>query len=78
MLFISLFIALCVKIDHVPYKGMHSVLALKLGVTKVVIRVMLTVGRKPRVDWTFLSTYSLQLYFSKLYFHPCLYFVDLI
>jgi hypothetical protein len=29
---------------------MHLVLALKLGVTKVVIRVVLTVGHKPRVD----------------------------
>jgi hypothetical protein len=39
---------------------MHSVLALKLGVTKVVIRAVLTAGRMPRVDWTFLRTYSLQ------------------
>jgi hypothetical protein len=44
---------------------MDSVLVLKLGVTKVVIRVMLTVGHKPRVDWTFLRTYSLQNYFPK-------------
>jgi hypothetical protein len=29
---------------------------------------MLTVGGKPRVDWTLLRTYSLQNYFSKLYF----------
>jgi hypothetical protein len=52
-----------VKIDPDIHKGMHSVLALKLGVTKVVIRAMLTVGRKPRVDWTFLRIYSLQNYF---------------
>jgi hypothetical protein len=45
---------------------MHSVLNLKLGVTKVVIRTVLTVGRKPRVDWTVLRAYSLQNYFSKL------------
>jgi hypothetical protein len=45
---------------------MHSVLALKLGVTEVVIRAVLIVGRKPRVDWTFLRTYSLQ----KLFFKP--------
>jgi phosphate/sulfate permease len=32
---------------------MHSVLALKLSVTKVVIRAVLTVGRKHRVDWAF-------------------------
>jgi hypothetical protein len=44
---------------------MHLVLTLKLGVTKVVIRAVLTVGRKPRVDWMFLRTYSLQNYFSK-------------
>jgi hypothetical protein len=44
---------------------MHSVLALKLGVTKVLIRVVLTVGFKPRVDWAFLRTYSLPNYFIK-------------
>jgi hypothetical protein len=62
-LFISLFVALCVKHDPGTHKGMHLVLALKLGVTKVVIRAMLTVGRKYRVDWMFLMTYSLQKYF---------------
>jgi hypothetical protein len=35
---------------------MHSVLALKLGVVEVVIRAMLTVGCKPKVDWMFLGT----------------------
>jgi hypothetical protein len=55
-----------VKIDPGTHKGMHSVLTLKLGVTKVVIRVVLTVGHKPRVDWMFLRTYSLQNYFSKV------------
>jgi hypothetical protein len=34
-------------------------LALKLGVTKVVIRAVLTIGHKPRVDWMFLRTSSL-------------------
>jgi hypothetical protein len=29
---------------------MHSDLAFKVGVTKVVIRVVLTVGRRPRID----------------------------
>jgi hypothetical protein len=47
---------------------MHLVLALKLSVTKVVIRAMLIVGRKPRVDWTFLRTYSLQNYFQSFSF----------
>jgi hypothetical protein len=42
-----------VKIDPGTYKGMHSVLALKLGVTNVVIRAMLTVRRKHRIDWMF-------------------------
>jgi hypothetical protein len=42
------------------HKGMHSVLALKLGVTKVLISAVLTVGRKPRVDWMFLRTFCLQ------------------
>jgi hypothetical protein len=32
----------------------------------VVIKAMLTIGQKPRVDWTPLRTYSLQNYFSKL------------
>jgi hypothetical protein len=32
-MFISLFVALCVKIDPDTHKGMHSILALKLGVT---------------------------------------------
>jgi hypothetical protein len=32
-LFISLFIALCLKLDPGTHKGIHSVLALKLGVT---------------------------------------------
>jgi hypothetical protein len=43
---------------------MHSVLALKLGVTEVVIGAVLTVGHKPRVDWIFLRTHNLQNYFS--------------
>jgi hypothetical protein len=55
-----------VKLDPSTHKGMHSVLALKLGVTEVVIRVVLTVGLKPRVDGTFLRIHSLQNYFSKL------------
>jgi hypothetical protein len=41
-------------------------LTLKLGVTKVAIRVILTVGRKPRVDWMLLRIYNLQNYFLKL------------
>jgi hypothetical protein len=32
-LFISLFVALCAKLDPGTHKGMYSVLALKLGVT---------------------------------------------
>jgi hypothetical protein len=67
-----------VKIDRGTHKAMHSVLALKLGVIEVEIRAMLTIGRKPRVDWTFLRTYSLQNFFPKLLFHPCLSFIDLI
>jgi hypothetical protein len=55
-MFISLFVALCVKIDPSTHKGTHSVLALKLSVTKVAIRAVLIVGHKPRVDWTFLRT----------------------
>jgi hypothetical protein len=58
ILFISLFIALYVKLDPDTHKGTYSILALKLGVTKVVIRAMFTVGRKPKVDWTLLRIYS--------------------
>jgi hypothetical protein len=47
---------------------MHPGLALKLSVTKSGIRAMLTVGRKPRVDWTLLRTYSLQNYFFSFSF----------
>jgi hypothetical protein len=65
MLFIPLFVALCVKLDPGTHKGMHSILA-KTGCDKSGIRVMLTVGCKPRVDWMLLMTYSLQNYFSKL------------
>jgi hypothetical protein len=54
-----------VKFDPDTHKGMHSVLVLKLSVTKVVIRAVLTVGCKPRIDWIFLRTYSLQNYFPK-------------
>jgi hypothetical protein len=36
---------------------------------------VLTTGRKPGVDWTLLRTYSLQNYFSSLYFHPYLYVI---
>jgi hypothetical protein len=68
-----------VKLDPDTHKGMHSILALKLGVIEVVIRAVLTVGRKPRVDWTFLRTYNLQNFFSKSFsFYPCLCFIDLI
>jgi hypothetical protein len=66
MLFIPLFVTLYVKLDPDTHKGMPSVLALKLGVTEVVIRAVLTVGRKPGVNWMLLRTYSLQNYFSKL------------
>jgi hypothetical protein len=63
--FISLFVTLCAKLDPDTHKGMHSVLALKLGVTEVLIRAVFTVGCKPRVDWTFIRAYSLQNYFPK-------------
>jgi hypothetical protein len=55
-----------VKLDPAIHKGMHLVLSLKLGVTKMIIRVVLTVGRKPRVDCTLLRTYSLQNYFFNI------------
>jgi hypothetical protein len=47
---------------------MHSVLALKLGVTEVGIRAVLTIGCKPRVDRTFLRTHSLQNNFQSFSF----------
>jgi hypothetical protein len=36
MLFIPLFVALCVKLDPGTHKGIYLVLAKKLGVTEVV------------------------------------------
>jgi hypothetical protein len=38
------------KLDPGTHKGMHSVLASKLGVRKVIIKAVLTVGHKARVD----------------------------
>jgi hypothetical protein len=58
ILFISLFIALYMKLDPGTHKGTYSILVLKLGVTKVVIRAMFAVGLKPRVDCTLLRIYS--------------------
>jgi hypothetical protein len=54
-----------VKIDPDTHISVNSVLVLKLGVTEVVIMAVLTIGRKPRVDLMFLTTYSLQNYFPK-------------
>jgi hypothetical protein len=62
MLFIPLFVALCVKLDPDTHKGF----GLKTGCDRTGIRDVLTVGCKARVDWMFLRTYSLQNYFSKL------------
>jgi hypothetical protein len=39
-LFISLFVALCVKIDPGKHKGMNSVLTLKLSVTRAHNRLL--------------------------------------
>jgi hypothetical protein len=55
--------------SHLPYFLYIVVIRAVLTVgrkPRVVIRAVLTVGRKPRVDWIFLRTYSLQNYFSKL------------
>jgi hypothetical protein len=54
--------------DPGTHKGMHLVLALKHGVIKVVIRVVLTVGCKPGIDWMFFRTHSLQNYFQSFSF----------
>jgi hypothetical protein len=35
---ISLFVALCVKVDPITHKGMYSILALKLGATENDVR----------------------------------------
>jgi hypothetical protein len=55
--------------SHLPYFLYIVVIRAVLTVgrkPRVVIRAVLTVGRKPIVDWIFLRTYSLQNYFSKL------------
>ena len=56
LLFISLFVALCVEIDPGTHKGNAFSFDLKTGCDKSGIRAVLTVGRKPRIDWTFLRT----------------------
>jgi hypothetical protein len=66
LLFISLFVTLCVKLDPGTHKDNAFSFSLKTGCDKSGIRARLTVGRKPRVDWMPLWTYSLQNYFSKL------------
>jgi hypothetical protein len=40
ILFISLFVTLCVKIDPSTHKGIHSVLTLKLGVTHLLFNCL--------------------------------------
>jgi hypothetical protein len=44
------------EINPGTHKGKHLVLSLKLGMIKLVIRAVLTVGHKPRLDWMFLRT----------------------
>jgi hypothetical protein len=53
------------EIDPGTHKYMHSVLLLKTGCDSSGIRPMLTIGRKPRVEWSLLRTYNLSNYFSK-------------
>jgi hypothetical protein len=65
LVFCVYILLVCRQLDPGHIYDEHLVLALKLRVTEVVIRVVLTVGRKPKVDWTPLRTYSLQNYFSK-------------
>jgi hypothetical protein len=66
LLFISLFVALYVKLDPGTHKGNTFSFSLKTGCDKSGIRLVLTVGRKPRLDWLFLRTSYLQNYFPKL------------
>jgi hypothetical protein len=66
LLFISLFVTLCVKLDPDTHKGNAYNFSLKTGCDKSGIRAVLTVGRKPRLDWSFLRTSYLQNYFPKL------------
>jgi hypothetical protein len=47
------------EIDLGTHKGMHSVLLLKTGSDSSGTRAVLTIGCKPRVEWSFLRTYSL-------------------
>jgi hypothetical protein len=56
LLFISLFVALCVKLDPDTHKGNASSFGLKTGCDKSGIKAVLTVGLKPRIDWTFFRT----------------------
>jgi hypothetical protein len=66
LLFISLFVALCVKLDPGTHKGNAFSFSLETGCDKSGTGAVLTVGAKPIVDWMLLGTYGLQNYFSKL------------
>jgi hypothetical protein len=55
-----------VKLDPDTHKGNAFSFDLKTGCDRIGIRAVLTIGCKPRVDWTFLRTHSLQNYFSKV------------
>jgi hypothetical protein len=54
-----------VKFDLDTHKGIQSVLALKLSVTKEVIRIVLVIGRKPTIDRMILRTVILKNMFLK-------------
>jgi hypothetical protein len=60
-LVILLFIICCFmcEIDPSTHKGMHSIMLLQTGCGSSGIRAVLSVGRKPRVEWSFPRTYSL-------------------
>jgi hypothetical protein len=62
-MFTSLFVTLCLKLDPDTHKGNAFSFGLKTGSDKSGIQAMLTVGRKPKIDWMFLRAYNLQNYF---------------
>jgi hypothetical protein len=66
LLLISLFVALCVKLDPGTHKCNALSFSLKIGCDKSGISALLTIGCKPRLDWSFLKTSYLQNYFPKL------------
>jgi hypothetical protein len=64
--FCAYILAICMTTWSWAYIWGASGFGLKTGCDRSGTRAVLTIGRKPRIDWMLLRTYSLQNYFLKL------------